>query len=791
MVGMGQGDMLPVVPHTHIVKELGSGRFGVVYKAWWLKDRPRLVALKCLSFGGETERERFDREIKVLKQIDSPHIVKCLDSGVTGGTRYFVMDLIQGVHLDEYLETSTSSLDEKLALFQRVCGAVAEAHAKGVVHRDLKPRNILIDHAGDPHILDFGICTLETGDWSSSACQTITRFGDIIGTLKYMSPEQAWGGVSGPIDERSDVWSLGVMLYEIVTGGDYPYDLRSTADKPAHEALLDRLRKEMPTLPRLRSIERGRQLEILLERCLAWEPNRRLNSAAQLAEDTGRYRAKQRIKTKPLSAPHRIHRLAVGIATKSRWAALIGLVATLAISLWVMAFAFDVRWRATGYAYGGDRSVAASAPQGSAADSILLAGISDATINAVVDFARENNIEGVSHEIKSIRAVHGHLMERLASAKPRAVVWDYYFRTPQPGDPAFVGGVERLAEAGVPVVLGVHDYDADGTPELSPHITAALGDRIHHGSVLTRHTVRREGEFLMAIQHPSGEVSPSLSLATLAAVLHPDAQVDIDWSGREPRFDLLYETEPGSYLRVRDRIELTKVFSQRRPQFSVTTEDVVGCKTFELRRPAQWAARTVPYEDLLTCSPDQLRAYVENRVLVFGDLRLARAGFFADRREVRYGGTIVKDVPGCYLMCDAIAGLLDRRYMKSAFPLARATFLLMLLLAVAGGLLPVGVALRPALEPLRVRRLLWLGLGAVFASCFVVMISAESYRAVHLGMAGVSLLMPMCGSFWVEFARGRHRILDRERRSVESLGLDADRTVTMPRWRPRTLPAEQ
>ncbi|UCE61698.1 MAG: serine/threonine protein kinase, partial [Phycisphaerales bacterium] len=226
LVSKGQDHSLPSIENCHIVGELGSGRFGVVYKAWWLKDEPRLVAVKCLSFAGAMERERFEREIKVLTEIDSPHIVKCFASGVAGGTSYFVMDLIRGVHLDEYLEISASGLEEKLTILQRVCGAVAEAHSRGVIHRDLKPRNILIDSDGQPHILDFGICGLEAEGWDSSVCQTITRPGDIIGTLKYMSPEQAWGGVSGPIDERSDTWALGVMLFEIVTNGGYPYDLR-------------------------------------------------------------------------------------------------------------------------------------------------------------------------------------------------------------------------------------------------------------------------------------------------------------------------------------------------------------------------------------------------------------------------------------------------------------------------------------------------------------------------------------------------------------------------------------
>ena len=239
------------IPDCRFVKEIGRGRFGVVYKAWWTCGRPRIVALKLLSCPSEMERSRFNREVAVLKKLDCPSIVKCLDSGTVGEAVYYVMDLVDGVHLDEYIKESTHNLAEKLTVFADVCRAVASAHAMGVVHRDLKPRNILIDARGKPHVLDFGICSVDRLEWSTAAQQTITHPGDLIGTLRYMSPEQAWGGAAGVIDERSDIWALGIMLCEIVTEGDYPYSLEPMPDKSIHEALLERIRKELPKLPKL------------------------------------------------------------------------------------------------------------------------------------------------------------------------------------------------------------------------------------------------------------------------------------------------------------------------------------------------------------------------------------------------------------------------------------------------------------------------------------------------------------------------------------------------------------
>ncbi len=158
-----ESPIIPRLPDLRVVCEIGRGRFGIVYKAWWLKDTPRLVALKILTVAGDMEVHRFDREIAVLRRIESPRIVKCLHAGESAGAHYFVMDYVRGTHLDEFLGTHTSSLSEKLKVFERVCSAVADAHASGVIHRDLKPRNILVDDTGEPHILDFGICSVHKG----------------------------------------------------------------------------------------------------------------------------------------------------------------------------------------------------------------------------------------------------------------------------------------------------------------------------------------------------------------------------------------------------------------------------------------------------------------------------------------------------------------------------------------------------------------------------------------------------------------------------------------------------
>ncbi len=845
---LGKRSLAPEIPHCYIRKEIGRGASGVVYKAWWLKGEPRIVALKVVSCAGDMEKDRFDREIAVLQRIDSPGIVKCLDSGASGDARYYVMDFVEGVHLDKYLASCHGGLSEKLAVFERVCRAVADAHATGVVHRDLKPRNILIDADGRPHILDFGICTVDTADWSSWARCTITQPGAVIGTLKYMSPQQAWGGVAGPIDERSDLWALGVMLYEIVTGGSHPYSLKSTPDKPATEALLERIRRELPRLVHLRHLPRGRDLEVLLERCLAWEPERRIESAAHLADDLQRYGAGRRIKTKQLRLPYRLKRLAVGAATRSRWPFAACFVAMLGMSLYLATYLFNVGWHVTGgwpSLKGGwpsltdmgeatselNASSASKAPArteptfivsptskevghptkevgqrasdgwpmalavGDAArEGMLMVGVYDDTVDAVVDFAAREGITGVEAGMKSWRAVHGRLMERLAAAGPRGVVWDYFFRTPQPGDADFVAGVKALEEAGVPVILAASSYDDNGEPDLSPHIVRPLGRQLRHGAIAARDMVQRPGGFVMAVRRAEGAAVPSLALSTFAALRHPRAQLDLDWPGQNGWINLLYEIQPQAYLRERDRIKFTTIkfttlFKEARGLPGIRAGDLLACTTFPLEEPEVWAARTVPYQTLLLGPFDELRALVRDKLIIIGDFRAPRFGAARDRHRVKYGTSIVNDVPGCYLLADAVAGLLDGRYMTSAFPPTPMTFLGILLLGTVGCLMPIKLATNRIVERLRFRHILWIGLIGLAATAFLGMVLSESYTGVHLSMAGFALTTPMIGAFWVEFARNRHRIADKKRRAIETFGVGTSRTITLASRRRRSLTA--
>ncbi|MGB0715616.1 MAG: protein kinase domain-containing protein [Phycisphaerae bacterium] len=779
-VEAGKNPLIPAIPGYHIVKEVGRGRFGVVYKAWRTKDEPAMVALKILSDPGDMEISRFEREIAVLQRIQSPGIVRCVDSGSHGELFYLVMDFVKGKHLDAYVKEEAKTLEDKLRVFQKVCLAVAEAHEQGVIHRDIKPKNILVDDQGDPHVLDFGICMVEQADWSGWISSTITHAGDIVGTLKYMSPEQAWGGgIAGNVNARSDVWSLGVILYEIVTNGGYPYPDGKYRDRPKHEALLEQIRKDLPEQPNLEHLPRGHDLETLLERCLAWEPEFRLNSVDMLADDIGKYVEEEPIQTRPLWMLHRLRRLAVGAAAQSRWMFTMCFVAMLGVAVWGITFLFNVRWFTSADHPTVVGSVIDPAVVAQPREHVVVGGVYDESLPAVVEWAQNNGFSGVTEDLRTWRAVHAHLMDRLRVAKPRVVTFDYYFSSSRDEDDRLAEAINALEASGTPVVLASLEYDDQGTPDISDGLRAQVGQRLRHGSIAARQMVSRPGEFLLAIERPGHGWVPTLPVSTFAAALQPEGIPVLGWDMSTQVLEIGYEVSENRFLRPRDQVNVGRAFHQKLAGVGVRRDDMVLVSVFELERPEFWESRTHRYEDLLAASDQELERLVSGRVLILGDLRKEGLGLSADRHDVKYGMQILKDVPGCYLVADAIAGLFSGWQARPARMLQPVTLISMLILATAGCLVPIPLARHRWMDGRLPRRLLWILLGSTSFASLAVMFVSVSYPAVHLGMAGFSFFTPMMGSFWVEFARNRHRVLDDRRKAITDLEKISSGTATL------------
>ncbi len=261
--------------------QLPLGGQAVVYKATQ-KATKRTVALKVLLQGPHASTRaqyRFEREVDLAASLQHPNIVTIYDSGIAKGQYYFAMQYIEGKPLDEYVESEKLSVRRIMELFEKVCSGVAYAHQRGVMHRDLKPGNIMVDAKGEPHILDFGLAKLTDGSEQTSPDMAMTSIpGKVIGTLAFMSPEQA-SAQPDKIDVRTDVYSIGIILYKILTDC-FPYDVSGSM-----LAILRNIQEAEPTRPSKIIRRINSEVEAILLKALAKEPTRRYQSAAHLQQD--------------------------------------------------------------------------------------------------------------------------------------------------------------------------------------------------------------------------------------------------------------------------------------------------------------------------------------------------------------------------------------------------------------------------------------------------------------------------------------------------------------------------
>jgi predicted Ser/Thr protein kinase len=284
-----------------IVREIHRGGQGVVYQAIHASTH-RKVAIKVMKeglFAGPSDRARFDREVHLLGQLNHRNIVAIHDTGSAAGCFYFVMDYVAGQPLDVYVAGSERSIEETLELFAKICDAVNAAHLRGIIHRDLKPGNIRIDAEGEPHILDFGLAKSSA---SATDASLVTVTGEFVGSMPWASPEQA-ECVPGKVDVRTDVYSLGVILFQMLTG-KFPYDVSGNI-----RGVLDRIISVEPIRPSSLRQAINNEVDTMVLKCLCKERERRYQSAGELARDVRRYLNGEPIEAKRDSAGYVLRKI--------------------------------------------------------------------------------------------------------------------------------------------------------------------------------------------------------------------------------------------------------------------------------------------------------------------------------------------------------------------------------------------------------------------------------------------------------------------------------------------------
>jgi predicted Ser/Thr protein kinase len=619
----------PRIRNYTILSEVGRGGFGVVYKALH-HSKERCEALKVL-FGKTAQREAyFENEVRLAAKLRHPNIATLYDANLSTAPMYYAMEFVEGQQLDDYFRSHDLSLERRIELVKTVASAIGHAHRQGVIHRDLKPQNILIDDQGQPRIVDFGIAKRLglDGDSDPQAAGSPRRAEGALGTFGYIAPEQLAGQ---SVDWRADIYGLGALLFHVITG------------QPARFA---------PEVKRLtevlheRRVSRADDLAAIIACCVDPVPEQRYPTCEALVVDLDNYLTGRPIRARADRSPgYQVARIAALVVRKYQLAAQVAAVLLVAALMTETFWVAGARWLSPGQQIGHTALIA----------------LMPSTLEAVRSGQLGSDLPGLSLENrKSYRVLYGRLMERLAQTEPRVVVWDYFFPDCQPEfDAAFVRGVRALK---APVIVGAEGFDLNGEPVLCPEIRAAVRawgtmsgtePGAFHGAV----------HVPLAVQRGLNAPVPSLALAGFAAARHPDCDLDIRVS--ESGLTLGYrkrEVSPGEprWPHEPGWVPIFKTETAGPQHLGHEPGDRFIFGRFRTETVPEWARYPIPLENVLAADSGQLRRWFDDRVVLIGQTVAP-----VDQHELKPGELVF----GCQLQAmfldDLLAGTQTYRLSRA------------------------------------------------------------------------------------------------------------------------------
>lgn len=612
----------PHFPGFSIVAELRGGAQGDVFKAVQLSTG-RLVALKVLRPGAGEESSdvaRFEIEKRTLISLRHPNIVTLFEAGMHAGRRYFAMEYVDGSDLDKYVQTTSPTWRELLQLFLTICRAVGHAHAAGVVHRDLKPGNILIDRLGTPRIVDFGLAKNPAGE-------NLTQTDVFMGTLAFAAPEQAAGATSYATSQ-TDVYSLGVILYRLLTG-QFPYRVDS-----APEIVLRNIREAVPRPPSRLNPQVPRDLDTIVLRAMAKEPRRRYANASEMADDLARFLAGEPIH----AARDSVLYLATSrLRSAVRHRPIVSFFfefATAVVAFWLVsavaqdAYPLRLWFERTGRAFPPVDVAALQDVRVLLIDDEPMAELGpELGVTETVPFGAGRPYYFATQPLAAAlgtpdplqpsarRLFYAALHRRALEARPRVITWDICLVSRQPTDEVLRQALRDGGERGIPAVLAWPDWWFRGS---QPN----FADVAHIGCVT--YTDESELAIDLALQRDEWAALPSIGLAAYAAARFPHlepryliqppdcVQIAYFRRGEAARFSWPVERIPPI------RVTRSQPVSKPDRTGELWAGDTVALQAVALPPQQVFDDATIPLAEFCRMSMPELRDRIQDRFLVIG-----------------------------------------------------------------------------------------------------------------------------------------------------------------------------